>query len=177
MSAQPKVCFLLRRLSLLRVASNQWNCDIPCATPSRKRKTTIDLREDNEEDQSVYKSANIFTNQNQNPFASPVKKTAATRSEKADPAAIATLLENKEYFQKVAIFMGNFGDIANLTFHTHCPAMENLHQGQPIGSDATHTVGQKPVGQKRIHVMFVYDRFTTGGLFPSALLHGLVKAI
>lgn len=30
MSVQPKGCFLLNRLSLLRVASNQCNCDSPC---------------------------------------------------------------------------------------------------------------------------------------------------
>ncbi|KAG6360916.1 hypothetical protein INS49_011984 [Diaporthe citri] len=141
------------------------------ATPSRKRKMTISLLGDEEEDQRVYKSANIFANKN--PFASPAKKTAeATRSEKADPAAIATLLENKEYFQNVATFMGNFGDIANLTFDAHCPAMENLREGRPIGSDATLAVGQE-----HIHVVFVYDRFTTGGLFPSAFLDGLVKAM
>lgn len=81
------------------------------ATPSRKRKMTISLLGDEEEDQRVYKSANIFANEK--PFALPAKKTTeAIRSEKADPAAIATLLENKEYFQNVATFMGNFGDIA-----------------------------------------------------------------
>lgn len=139
------------------------------ATPSRKRKMTTSLSEDEEEDQRVYKSANIFA---ENPFASPAKKTTeATRSKKADPAAIATLLEIQEYFQNVATFMGNFGEIVNLNFTANCPAIRDLRESRPISSDATLTVGQK-----RIHVVFAYDRFTTGGLFPSALLGGLVKA-
>ncbi|KAI7773706.1 hypothetical protein LA080_010052 [Diaporthe eres] len=138
------------------------------ATPSRKRKMTIDLVDD-DEDRRVYKSANIFA---ENPFASPAKKTTeATRSEKADPAAIATLLENKEYFKNVATFMGKYGEVTNLTFDPRCPAIIDLCEGRPIGSDTVLTVDQE-----RIHVVFVHDRFTTGGLFPSALLDGLVKA-
>lgn len=140
---------VLRRLQL----------DSAAATPIRKRTATTGILLKNED----------------NPFASPAKKTATavtTCSEKSNPFAIATLLEKKEYFESVAIFMSKFGEITNLSFDPHCPAIENLRAGRPIGSDSVVTVGLE-----RIHVAFIHDRFTTGSLIPITLLKGLDKAV
>lgn len=157
---------VIRKLNLDPATPDRLNID--SATPSRKRKVPSDL-DDEEEYQRTYKSANIFGNEN--PFVSAAKTAVATRSEKSDPAAVPTVLENKEYFEGVATFMGDFGDVVNLFFDSRCPAMANLREGRPIGSDTTLTFGQE-----RIYVVLVHDRYSTGCLFPSALLNGLVKA-
>ncbi|KAL2276191.1 hypothetical protein FJTKL_01253 [Diaporthe vaccinii] len=154
---------VLRRLQL----------DSAAATPSCKRTATASLLGDEEEDQLVYKSGILFKKED-NPFASPAKKTDnTTRSEKSNPSAIATLLENKEYFKSVAIFMSKFGDITNLSFDPRCPAIEDLRAGRPISSDSNVTITGS---LERIHVVFIHDRFTTGSLIPSTLLEGLDKA-
>lgn len=55
------------------------------ATPNRKRKTSS-LLGDEDEPKRVYNSANLVSQEN--PFASPAKKTAvSTSSAKCDPAA------------------------------------------------------------------------------------------
>lgn len=152
---------VLRRLQL----------DSAMATPSRKRTAPISLPGDEEEDQRVYKSGTLFKKED-NPFASPTKKTAiTTRSEKSNPSVIATLFEKKEYFKSVAIFMSKFGEVTNLSFDPHCRAIQDLHAGRPIGSDSIITIGLE-----RIHVVLIHDRFTTGSLIPSTLLKGLNNA-
>lgn len=139
-------------------------------TPSRKRQATIDLVDD-DEDRLVYKTAPKFGGAN--PFESPAKKQADnSRSDKANPANIATLLETKEFYRDMTTFMSRFGKIANLEFDPRCPAVEDFLAGRPARRDDMLTVIDA-----RIPVVFLHDKYTTACLFPTSCIDGLMKAV
>lgn len=139
-------------------------------TPSRKRQATIDLVDD-DEDRLVYKTAPKFGSAN--PFESPAKKQAdSSRSEKANPAAVATLLETKEFYRDMTTFMSRFGEIANLEFDPRCPAIGDFLAGRPAQRDDMLTVTGT-----RVPVVFLHDKYTTACLFPAGYIDGLMKAV
>jgi hypothetical protein len=140
-------------------------------TPSRKRQAMVNLVEDDSDEDRVYRSAPRF--QAANPFATPGKKAAVpSKSDKADPAEIATTLENKEYFKSVATFMGKFGEVTNLTFDPDCPAMRDSLANRPPQRDAWIKVGPE-----RIAATLFRDKYTTACLIPCPLVDGFLKAI
>lgn len=139
-------------------------------TPSRKRQATINLVDD-DEDRLVYKTAPKFSGAN--PFESPAKKQADnSRSEKANPAAVATLLETKEFYHDMTTFMSRFGKIANLEFDSRCPAVEDFLAGRPAQRD-----DMLDVTGARVPVVFLHDKYTTACLFPAGCIDGLMKAV
>lgn len=73
---------------------------------SRKRKAQIDLTDT--EEQRVYPSAPKFKVE-ENPFMSSPKKAAVPSvSNKADPTALATTVEERNYYKDTADFFGRF---------------------------------------------------------------------
>lgn len=151
------------------------NLDQTPATPTRKRAaTTISLLEvDDESDERVYKAAPKFKRETDNPFASPAKMAKSTTvSEKANPAVMATVYEDKEYLKDVAVFMSKFGDVVNVDFDSGCPAYANSVAGRPVTRDATLRVNNQ-----NIQVAFLRDKYTTGCLIPCVAVNGLIKAV
>ncbi|KAG6360913.1 hypothetical protein INS49_011981 [Diaporthe citri] len=139
-------------------------------TPSRKRHATINLVDD-DEDRLVYNTAPKFGGTN--PFESPAKKQANnSRSEKANPAAVATLLETKEFYRDMTTFMSRFGRIANLEFDPRCPAVEDFLAGRPAQRD-----DMLAVAGAHVAVVFLHDKYTTACLFPAGCIDGLMKAV
>lgn len=139
-------------------------------TPGRKRQATIDLVDD-DEDRLVYKTAPKFSSAN--PFESPAKKQANnSRSEKANPAAMATVLETKEFYHDMTTFMSRFGRIANLEFDPRCPAVEDFLAGRPAQRDDIITITGA-----HVPVVFLHDTYTTACLFPTSCIDGLMKAV
>lgn len=142
------------------------------STPSRKRKLTVSLLGDDEEDsEPVYPTAPKFSLDN--PFASPAKKKAdVARSEKSNPAAIATLLETKNFYVDLTTFMSKFGDIVNLEFDPRCPAVADLLNNRPAQRDE-----MLDIEGQRVAAVFVHDKYATASLVPGVLFAGLYKAV
>lgn len=140
-------------------------------TPSRKRQAFVNLDDYEDKQSQVYKTAPKFGGAN--PFESPAKKkTADSQSEKTNPAAVATVLEIKDYYYEMADFMSRFGEIQNLEFDPLCGAVRDFRDNRhPVRDDLLTVNGT------RIAVVFLNDKQSTACLFPASCVDGLMKVV